>query len=175
MLCFTADNVQWERTRDGVIHMHSPTGGFTGRGNAEITYQLRKWWHTHRRGEVFDSNTGFFLPDSSMLSPDAAYVGPAKLEGLTAEDYHHFLRLCPDFVIELRSHSDSLSQVQRKMERWMENGAALGWLVNPDTRTVYCYQPDSRESAYAGKFLPGTGPVEGFVLDLEELWRCYEV
>ena len=174
-LCFTADNIQLERTRDGVIHMHSPALLLTGDGNAEIIRQLRNWWHTHRRGRVFDSNTGFFLPDSSMLSPDAGYVGPAKLEGLTPEDYEHFLRLCPDFVIELRSRSDSLAKVKRKMELWMENGAALGWLVNPDTRTVYCYQPDARGIAFAGKALSGTGPVEGFVLDLEEVWRCYEV
>jgi Uma2 family endonuclease len=125
-LCRDNDNVQIERTREGVIRMNPPAGGLTGDGNAEIIRQLRNWWMVHRRGRVFDSNTGFYLPDSSMLSRDAAYVGANKLKGLTRTQLTGFPRLCPDFVIELLSESDSLARAKSKMELWIENGATLG-------------------------------------------------
>ena len=142
--------------------------------NTELTRQLRGWWHTHRRGRVV-SYAGFFVPDGSLLSPDLAYIGSAQLKGLTAADYEHFPRLCPDFVIELRSISDTLRDAKRKLEVWMENGAALGWLVDPYSRTVHLYQRDVLPLAFTGKLLSGTGPVEGFTLDLEEVWACYEL
>ena len=114
-LCAANDAVHFERTREGEILMHSPAGGFTGRGNAEIVAQLYSWWKTHRRGRVLDSSGGFFLPDGSMLSPDASYVLPEQLKGLTKDDLTGFPRLCPDFVVELLSISDSLP---RPREKW---------------------------------------------------------
>jgi len=174
-LCRDNDNVQIERTREGVIRMNPPSGGLTGDGNAEIIRQLRNWWMVHRQGRVFDSNTGFYLPDSSMLSPDAAYVVADKLKGLTKAQLTGFPRLCPDFVIELLSESDSLAKAKSKMELWIENGATLGWLVSPYERKVYVYRAGSRRSAVLGKSVSGVGPVEGFTFDLEEVWRCYEV
>jgi Uma2 family endonuclease len=174
-LCRNNENVQLERTREGVIRMNPPAGGLTGDGNAEIIRQLRNWWMVQRQGRVFDSNTGFYLPDSSMLSPDAAYVVPAKLKGLTKAELTGFPRLCPDFVIELLSESDSLVKAQSKMELWIGNGATLGWLVSPYEQKVYVYQPASRVSVVSGESARGVGPVEGFTLELEEIWRCYEV
>lgn len=155
--------------------MHSPTGGFTSEGNAEINLQLRSWWKSHRRGRVYDSSGGFFLGDGSMLSPDAAYVLPRKLKGLTKDDLTGFPRLCPDFVIELLSVSDSLPKAQEKMGLWTENGASLGWLIDPYKKTVYVYQPGHEAAIVSSKAVQGSGPVEGFALDLDELWRCYEV
>jgi Uma2 family endonuclease len=113
-LCMTSELFRFERTREGEILMHSPTGGFTGDGNSEINTQFRNWWKTHRPGRVFDSNGGFFLADHSMLSPDASYVLPTKLKGLTKEDLTGIPRLCPDFVIELLSVSDSVPDAGRK-------------------------------------------------------------
>jgi Uma2 family endonuclease len=162
-LCAANDLIYFERTREGEILMQSPAGGFTSDGNAEIVSQLRSWWKTHRRGRVFDSSGGFFLPDGSMLNPDAAYVLPG------------FPRLCPDFVVELLSISDSISKAQQKMERWIENGATLGWLIDPYKKKVYVYQPGREAVAVSGNAVQGQGPVEGFTLDLEELWRCYEI
>jgi Uma2 family endonuclease len=174
-LCAANDLIRFERTREGEILMNPPTGGFTSEGNAEIVSQLRSWWKTHRRGRMYDSNGGFFLPDGSMLNPDASYVLPKKLKDLTRDDLTGFLRLCPDFVIELLSISDSLPKARQKMERWIENGAALGWLIDPYKKKVYVYEPGRKASVVSGNAVRGKGPVEGFVLDLNELWRCYEI
>lgn len=174
-LCLASEWFRYERTREGEILVNPPAGGFTSQGNAEITAQLHSWWKTHRRGKVFDSSAGFFLLDSSILNPDAAYVLPQKLKGLKKDDLTGFPRLCPDFVVELLSKSDSVPKARDKMDRWLENGATLGWLIDPYQRQVYVYEPDSQVRIVSGKAIQGNGPVEGFVLDLEELWRCYEV
>lgn len=174
-LCAANDLVHFERSREGEILMHPPAGGFTSEGNAEIVSQLRSWWKTHRRGRVFDSGGTFFLSDSSILSPDASHVLPQKLNGLTKDDLTGFPRLSPDFVVELLSVSDSMPKAQQKMERWIENGATLGWLIDPYKKTVYIYEPGAEAAAESGNAVHGKGPVEGFTLDLDELWRCYEI
>jgi Uma2 family endonuclease len=174
-LCQVNDWFRFERTREGEILMHPPTGAFTSDGNAEIIGQLRAWWKTHRRGRVFDSNGGFFLTDGSMLTPDASYVLPQTLKGLTKDDLTGLPYLCPDFVIELLSPSDSVPKAQQKMERWIENGVTLGWLIDPYKKEVYVCEPAREVAAVSGKAVYGKGPVEGFTLDLDELWRCYEI
>jgi Uma2 family endonuclease len=174
-LCAANDWFCLERTREGEILINPPAGGFTSEGNGEITGQLYSWWKTDRRGTLVGSSCGFFLPDGSMLNPDAAYVLPDKLTGLTRDDLTGFPRLCPDFVVELLSISDSLSKAQQKMERWIENGVSLGWLIDPYQKKVYVYQPGRETAAMSGSALRGKGPIEGFTFDLEELWRCYEI
>jgi Uma2 family endonuclease len=174
-LSIASDWFRLERSREGKILMHPPAGGLTSDGNAEITSQLRVWWKTHRLGRVFDSNGTFFLADSSMLSPDASYVLPNKLKGLTKDELTGFPRVCPDLVIELLSISDSLPKAQEKMERWIEKGATLGWLIDPYKKKVDVYVPGSETAIESGNTVRGQGPVEGFTLDLDELWRCYEV
>ena len=174
-LCQVNDFMQFERTREGTILMHSPSGGFTSHGNAEIIAQLHGWWKTHRRGLTFDSNGGFFLPDGSMLSPDAAYVVPVKLRGLEKDALTGFPYICPDFVVELLSKFDSLRNAQEKMQRWIENGAALGWLIDPYQKHVHVYQQGLDVTVKSGTTIQGLGPVDGFVLNMDELWRCYEL
>jgi Uma2 family endonuclease len=174
-LCAANDSVHFERTREGQILMHPPAGGFTSEGNAGIVSQLHSWWRTHRRGRMYDSSAGFYLPDGSMLSPDAAYVLPRKLKGLTKSELTGFPRLCPDFIVELLSNSDSLAKTQEKMKDWIANGAALGWLIDPYEKKVYVYEPGCEASPVSGKSVSGSGPVEGFVLDLDEIWGCYEI
>jgi Uma2 family endonuclease len=174
-LCAANELIYFERTREGEILMHSPAGGFTSRANAGIVAQLYAWWKTHKQGMLCDSSGGFFLPDGSMLNPDASYILPHKLEGLTKDELTGFPRLCPDFVVELLSISDSVPKAQQKMERWIENGAALGWLIDPYKKKVYVYEPGCEAAAESGNAVHGKGPVEGFTLDLDELWRCYEI
>ena len=168
------DCASLERSKEGAIIVNAPAGGMTSDGNSEIILQLRAWWKRHRRGRAFDSNAGFFLPDGSVLSPDAAYVTPEQLQGLTRDDLAHFLRLAPSFVVELRSPSDSLSAAANKMEAWMVNGVQLGWLVDPYAKQVHVYEPGAAPRIESGSLVSGAGPVEGFVLDAEEVWRCYE-
>jgi Uma2 family endonuclease len=174
-LCQANDGVHFERTKEGEILMHPPAGGFTSEGNAEIVSQLRSWWKTHRKGRMYDSGAGFYLPDGSVLSPDAAYVLPERLKGLKKAELAGFPRLCPDFVVELLSKSDNPAKTQEKMERWIANGATLAWLIDPYEQKVYVYQPGLEAAAISGKSVHGRGPVEGFVLDLDEIWRCYEI
>ena len=174
-LCERTEFAFLERTKEGTIRMNAPAGGSTSSGNAEITRQLTNWWIRSRRGRAFDSSAGFFLPDGSMLNPDAAYVKADQLSGLTRDDFAHFLRLAPTFVIELRSFSDRLADMQRKMGAWMANGVELGWLVDPYAKEVHIYELGaSAPRMEAGSHVAGTGPVESFILDLEEIWRCYE-
>ena len=175
VMCLINDDVQYERTSEGAIRVNPPTGMLTGDGNSEIIRQLRNWWDTHLRGRVSDNNTGFFLPDGSMLSPDAAYVLPEQLKGVTREQLTGFPRLCPAFVVELLSPSDSPAKTGRKMESWIANGAQLGWLIDPYRKRVSIYEPGQEMLESSALKLDGAGPVQGFSLDLAKVWRCYEI
>jgi Uma2 family endonuclease len=173
--CAGNQDVQIERSSEGVIRVNPPTGGLTGNGNSEINRQLGNWWDSHRRGRVFDSSTGFFLADGSLMSPDAAYVSQEQLKGFAKAQLARMPHLCPVFVIELLSETESLSRTQTKMELWIANGAELGWLVDPYRQCVEVYQPGSAAVTLDGPLMQGAGTVDGFVLDLTKVWRCYEV
>ena len=146
----------------------------TSDGNREIIYQLSNWWKQHRQGRAFDCNCGFFLPDGSCLSPDAAYVTAEQLQGLSREELAHYLRLAPAFVIELRSPSDTVAAIAGKMGAWIENGVQLGWMIDPYAKEVHVYTRGAAPRVETGSTVAGFGPVDGFVLDFEEIWRCYE-
>ena len=173
-LCRENRDVRLERTKEGAVRVNPPTGGWTGSGNSEITFQLTNWWSKHERGRVFDSSTGFRLPDGSTLSPDACYLSEERLRRLPKGGLRGFPRVCPDFVIELFSESDSLPEVQQKMGDWIANGAQLGWLIDPYQRQVFVYRPDREAEQVTGNRIAGDGPVEGFVLDLSRVWKRYE-
>jgi Uma2 family endonuclease len=173
-MCAANDFVQLERTKEGIIVVNPPAGADTSSGNSEINFQLAAWWRQHRQGRIFDSNAGFFLPDGSSLSPDAAYATAEQMQGLTKEDRKHFLHITPAFVIELLSYSDSLPKAMKKMEVWISNGAQLGWLIDPYKRTVLIYQPGRSPQLESGDQVKGIGPVQGFVLDLATVWSFYE-
>jgi Uma2 family endonuclease len=167
------DFLQLERTKEGEILVSPGTGDDTGSANSEINWQLRNWWNTHERGRVYDSSTGFFLPDGSNPSPDAAYVLPEKLgprSGRGPKMAHH----CPDFVIGLLSSSDRLPKAQAKMNDWIANGAALAWLIDPYQRQVTVYAPGQTPRIITAESIEGTGPIEGFTLNLAKVWRFYE-
>jgi Uma2 family endonuclease len=174
-LCAANGPYRLERTREGVILVNAPAGSATSGGNSEITYQLMAWWRSHRRGRVFDSSIGAFLPDGSALGPDAAYATEAQIRSLKIDDLDHFLPFAPAFVIELLSKSDSVKAAKRKMLRWIENGVQLAWLVNPYSRTVTVYEGGGDTRVETGKKVIGSGPVEGFVLELEDVWRSYRL
>jgi len=174
-LCLGDDFFQFERISDGTIRRCPPEGLLTSSANCEISCQLYDWWHTHELGGALGSHVGFFLPDGSMLSPDAAYMLPQQLRGFTKADLAGFLRLCPAFVIELLPAAESLAERCRKMEAWIANGAQLAWLVDPYRKSVLVYQPGAPSKTVDAPEIRGSGPVEGFTLDLTEVWRCYDV
>ncbi len=165
-----------ERTREGVIEIMTPVVSGGGKGNANVSGQLFKWWEEHQRGEIFDSSTGFTLPDGSMLSPDASYVTAERYAEVPESEWERFARVCPNFVIEIMSKTDRLPRSKRKMIRWMENGVQLGWLLQPSKRRVFVYRSASAEpTEISGDFIDGTGPAEGFHLNLQEVWKRYRI
>jgi Uma2 family endonuclease len=173
-LCRDNENVRFERTKEGAIRMNPPAGGWTSSGNAEISFQLSSWWSTRGSGRVFDSSGGFRLADGSTLSPDASYVSEERLKKLPKGALRSFPQVCPDFVIELLSESDTLDGLQAKMQDWMANGAQLGWLIDAYERQVFVFRPGKASECVKGAQLAGEGLVEGFVLNLPRVWKCYE-
>lgn len=144
----------------------------TGNRNANITAQLETWTDTEGTGFGFDSSSLFILPSGAKRSPDASWVSRSRIMSLTEEERAKFLPLCPDFVIELRSSSDSLDELHDKMREYMANGARLGWLLDPTTKTVYVYRADgSMEEIEDAERVEGEPPVAGLVLDLRKIWN----
>lgn len=166
--------IRLERTKEGIVRMNPPTGGFTGNGNKEITRQLGNWEVAHGHGRAFDSNTAFRLSDGSTLSPDASYVSEERLRTLPKGGLRGFPRVCPDFVIELVSESDPLKTVKEKMNDWIANGALLAWLIDPYQRQVVVFRPGRAPETISVDHIAGEGPIDGLVLDLARVWRCYE-
>ena len=163
-----------ERTREGVVSMNPPADFFSSSGNAKLVTQLTNWWETHGHGEVGDSSAAFYLADGSLLSPDACYLMEETLARLDRAELLGFPHICPDFVIELLSETDRLAKTKRKMELWMENGAALGWLIDPRKKRVFVYEAGKQTpTLVTGNFIMGTGPVAGFSLNLAKIWPRY--
>lgn len=170
--CAANDAVRVERDSNGELIVMTPAGGNTGKMNTDVILELGIWNRQDRRGIVFESNTGFTLPDGSMLSPDAAWVERRRWEALSEHERKRFVPLCPDFVIELRSPSDSLSDLQKKMEQWIANGAQLAWLIDPVERAVTVYRPgDSPEVHHEPSSVQGSGVMAGFELVMERVWE----
>jgi Uma2 family endonuclease len=162
-----------ERTAQGEIVIMPPTGGETGSRNSEINMQLRFWSKRDGTGAVFDSSTGFILPNGAERSPDAAWVLHTRLAQLSPESRKKFLPLCPDFVIELKSPSDRLENLQAKMEEYIQNGTQLGWLLDPDKRRIYVSvrgAPVRKVEAVIS--ISGDPPLTGFTLDLKDVWNA---
>jgi len=160
-----------ERNAQGELIIMPPTGGETGQRNAEITMQLRLWAKNDGTGATFDSSTGFRLPNGAMRSPDASWIAQARLAGISDEEKQKFMRLCPDFVIELRSPTDSLSVLREKMQEYLDNGTQLGLLLDPEQRRVYVYRAGTEVEELNDPDGVSAEPVlAGFTLDLREIW-----
>lgn len=161
-----------ERTAEGEILIMSPTGARGSHQNLEISGQLYVWAKSDGTGVAFDSNGGFTLPNNAMRSPDAAWVARHRLALFTAEEKEKFLSLCPDFVVELRSRTDRLVDLKRKMEEYISNGALLGWLIEPKERQVFVYRPgEPIQQLNHPPTLDASPELPGFVLDLTKIWE----
>lgn len=167
-------NRDWriERTKEGELEIISPSGGETGSTNLEIEAVLYNWSKQDGTGVGFNSSTGFDLPNGATRAPDASWVRRERLADLTGEQKKKFLPLCPDFVVELRSPSDSLSALKVKMDEYVENGALLGWLIDPENRQVFIYHPGKPvEHLKSPASLFSDPLLSGFVLDMKEIWE----
>jgi len=160
-----------ERNAQGELIIMPPTGGDTSQRNAEIIIQLGSWAKRNGEGATFDSSGGFRLNNGAVRSPDAAWVRHSRLSALTAEERQKFLPLCPEFIIELRSPTDSLDLLREKMQEYVDNGAQLGWLIDPEQKRVYVYRPgEPVQELDQPEKLSGQPLLSGFELDLRDIW-----
>jgi Uma2 family endonuclease len=170
-LCRLNPDVRLEYTSDGDLLIMTPTGGWTGRRNARLTRLFGAWAEAEGSGVLFDSSTGFVLPNGAKRSPDVSWVRRERWEALGPRQQEGLPPLCPDFVLELRSPSDSLAALQDKMAEYRDNGARLGWLLDPVEHTVYVYHPGQPvERLVEPETLTGEPVLPGFVLHLHEVW-----
>ena len=138
-LCQSNDHLRLERDAHGKIIMMAPTGSLSGNKNFDLSTDFGIWNRKHRRGYFFDPSAGFTLPNGATRSPDVSFVLKEKWEALSVEEQEGFAPLCPDFVLELRSKHDSVKDLKAKMEEYLANGAAFGWLIDPYEKKIHIY------------------------------------
>lgn len=172
---FCQQHRKWriERNAQQEILIMAPTFSLTGKRNARLITQLGMWWDQHpEAGEIFDSNAGFTLPNGAVRSPDASWVLAAQWHALSPAQQEKFAHVCPPFVVELRSKTDSLRVLLEKMEEYRQNGTALGWLLSCDDETVYIFRAGQTSYETVQGFereLSGEDVLAGFQLDLRKL------
>lgn len=170
--CQLNSDLRIERNAEGSITVMTPAGGETGARGLFLSAALYRWAEEDGTGVAFDSSTGFDLPNGAMRAPDAAWVPRNRLARLSPEEKERFLPLCPDFLIELLSPSDSRAAARRKMEEYRANGARLGWLIDPARRQVAIYRADgSLEQLTGPDIVSGETVLPGFSLDLAAIWK----
>lgn len=167
-----ADNpeLRLELTAEGELIVMPPTGVETGRRNSRITQRLLNW-ADGAGGVVFDSSTGFTLPNGAKRSPDAAWIRSERYDALTKTQKDGFALITPDFVLELRSPTDSLKVLEAKLGEYITGGARLGWLLDPQTRRVHVYRPgQAAEVLENPDVVNGEDVLQGFELRVLEVW-----
>jgi Uma2 family endonuclease len=170
-LCMDNGDLRFELTSRGELIIMPPTSSMTGWRNSQLHYQVAAWSRSNGTGLTFDSSAGFTLPNGAKRSPDTSWIRRKRWDALTTEEQEAFAPICPDFVVELRSPTDHLSTLQNKMVEYIENGAQLGWLLDPQSKSIHVYRPgqteeklDDPETVSADSILPG------FVLQVREIW-----
>jgi Uma2 family endonuclease len=170
---FCQINRDWriERTAHGDLVIMPPTGAETDERNFNLIVQLGNWVQKDGTGVGFGSSGGFTLPNGAVKSPDAAWIERSRWEAIPLEQRKKFAPICPDFVIELRSETDSLKRLQEKMQEYIDNGASLGWLIDRTQRKVYVYRPSTAvEELDNPSTVIGDPLLSEFVLDLSRIW-----
>ena len=172
--CALNDVLRIERSAEGEIILMPPAHSNTGTRNADLNADLTIWARTDGTGRYFDSSAGFKLPNGALRSPDASWILNSRLDALTSDERSGFFSICPDFVIELRSISDSLTDLRTKMEEYMNNGARLGWLIDPlsGPNQVYIYRPQTDAEILDDPETVSAEPeLRGFTLNLNRIWN----
>lgn len=165
-------DLRMERQADGTLIVMEPTGSEGGNYNAELNIDLGNWNREARSGKVFDSSSGFRLPNGATRAPDGAWIVKPRWDALTPEQRKGFAPICPDFVMELASETDKIDDLRAKMQEYIDNGCRLGWLINPKTRQVEIYRPTQTiEVVSFSTPLSGEDVLPGFVLNLQTIFR----
>jgi Uma2 family endonuclease len=181
LLCLDNPDLRLELTKNRELIVMPPTGGESGKKNGDLSGQVWYWNRQTQLGEMFDSSTGynFTAMGGGIMSPDVSWIERSRWEALSVQQRKKFLPLAPDFVIELRSETDNLSTLQSKMQEYRDMGVRLGWLINPQERTVEIYRlvqetgterSRSVEVIQSPVSLSGEAVLPGFVLDLSAIW-----
>ncbi len=171
-LCQANQNLQLERTATGEVIIMPPTYPWTGKKNSGLNAQLWNWNDRTNLGIVFDSSSGFTFPNGAVYSPDASWVSNEKWEALTqTQQEEEFSPLAPDFVVELRSSSDSLKKLREKMQEYINNGVRLGWLLDSKNKTVEIFRLGKEvEILESPTTVSGEDVLPGFELNLNKIW-----
>ena len=170
-LCQANRDLRIERNAKGEIIFMPPTGTETGNRNFRVIQQLANWTDADGTGIGFDSSTGFTLPNGAKRSPDASWIQLSRWQSLTCEQQIKFAPICPDFVVELRSASDRLSDLQEKMAEYIQNGSGLGWLIDRTNKKVYIYRSQSQvECLNNPQTIDASPDLNGFILNLGKIW-----
>jgi Uma2 family endonuclease len=169
--CLSNPNLRIERSAAGEIIVMPPAFSDTGNRNLNIAAQVFNWTEKAGTGEAFDSSAGFTLPNGAMRSPDAAWILKTRWNALTPAEQASFAPISPDFVVELRSSSDRLSDLQQKMEEYMANGVRLGLLIDRKDRQVWIYRPNLEPKILEQPEVVSCEPeMPGFVLKMTKVW-----
>ncbi|QHV95226.1 Uma2 family endonuclease [Spirosoma endbachense] len=168
--CLANPELHIERDETGHIIIMPPTGLESSFTSGELFGEVRNWNRQTRAGRTSESNGGYTLPDRSMRAPDVGWVSKERLMSILPEELKKFAHVCPDFVIEVRSESDNLTELQAKMDKWLQNGVRLGWLVDPQSKMTTIYRPDqeSEEKPFT-ETLSGENVLIGFTLNVQEV------
>lgn len=171
LLCRENPELRLELTAQKELVIMPPTGSESGWRSGEVFFSLTAWAKQDRTGLSFDSSTGFTLPNGAIRSPDASWVKRERWDALTKDQRVKFAPLCPDFVVEVCSPTDKLFDLHEKMREYLDNGACLGWLIDPSEKRVHVYRPDHPVETLDDPISVSGDPVlPGFVLTVHELW-----
>ena len=166
-LCQINEYYKFEQTAKDELIILPPSNLITGNREAELNGNLMIWNRQTKLGKVFSSSTVFTLPNGGKRSPDVAWIANERWDSLSIQEKEKFAKICPDFVIELRSRTDSLSQLQEKMQEYLNSGLRLGWLIDPQNQQVEIYrQNQSVEIVSLPTSLSEENVLPGFILEL---------
>ena len=172
LFCRENPDVRIEMDKNGDIEIMAPTGAETGIKNFKLIGEFAAWVKKNGTGEGFDSSTGFRLPNGATRSPDLSWMPLEKWNAIPKSKRKKFAPVCPDFVVELRSETDSLEKLKSKMEEYMESGASLGWLIDAASRKVYVYRQNAGiEILENPKEISGGELLKGFTLKMTDIWE----
>ncbi|ADW67985.1 Uma2 family endonuclease [Granulicella tundricola] len=159
-----------ERNADGELEIMSPVGFDGGQRELLVMRVLGNWAEEHG-GVCVSCDTGFTMADSSVRSPDSSWISDARINALTDAERRRFPPLCPEFLVEILSETDSRATLQAKMEMWIANGAQLAWMIDPFSATVSVYRPHSAvEVLDRPDWVEADAVVAGFRLETSRLW-----
>ena len=164
-------DLRMEREKSGKITIMSPVKFGSGNRESIPLIYLGAWWLLKKSGKPFSASAGFKLPDGAIKSPDCGWISDERLA--QSPDQEVFLPVMPDFIVEVRSQTDRLAKLKKKMKNvWIKNGVRLAWLIDPYAEKAYVYRANGEVETVAGfegKKLTGEEVMPGMELPLEEL------